>query len=128
MLPALNITDRFAPHRLAEPAAALSTMELPPSLRPLRYGATQKPWRIMDGTSMRPGYHLTPQKLWTAYRQAEISPDDDRRGVDAPAARDGGEIVAERAQRPFNESIRHGNGGEVYVLASIETSYAIPFI
>src|SRR5258705_7739776 len=49
----------------------------------------------------------------------------------APAAGNGRnrrEIVAELAQRPFNESISHRNGGEVYVLASIETSYAIPFI
>lgn len=47
-------------------------MHLPPGLAPLRLGATQKKYPIQDGTSYRPGYHLTPAKLWSAYRQAEL--------------------------------------------------------
>ncbi len=51
---------------------ALTAMQPPAPLAPVRFGPTQKPWNIMDGTSLRPGYHLTPAKLWAAYRQAEI--------------------------------------------------------
>lgn len=51
---------------------ALTAMQVPPMLAAPRVGPTQRPWNIMDGTSMRPGYHLTPAKLWSAYRQAEL--------------------------------------------------------
>lgn len=49
----------------------LTTMTMPAPLAAPRLGPTQRRWPIMDGTSMRPGYHLTPAKLWSAYRQAE---------------------------------------------------------
>lgn len=49
----------------------LAAMVAPPGIVPMRLGPTRKPWWIMDGTSMRPGFHLTPQRLFSAYRQAE---------------------------------------------------------
>lgn len=51
--------------------AKLDAMEVPAALRPLRYGPAHRPWKMIDGTSLRPGYHMTPQKLFAAYRQAE---------------------------------------------------------
>lgn len=47
-------------------------MQMPTPLAPPRLGPTQRRWPMIDGTSMRPGYHLTPAKLWSAYRQAEM--------------------------------------------------------
>lgn len=70
MVPMTNLAGVHAP--ISNVPAALTSMELPPALRPLRFGATQKPWHLMDGTSMRPGYRLTPQRLFDAYRQAEL--------------------------------------------------------
>lgn len=57
---------------MTQPGSALSAMELPLPIAPVRFGPTQKPWLIMDGTSQRPGYHLTPARLFSAYRQAEM--------------------------------------------------------
>lgn len=48
-----------------------SAMTMPAPYAPMKLGPTAKPWGMLDGTSMRPGYHLTPAKLWSAYRQAE---------------------------------------------------------
>jgi phage gp29-like protein len=50
----------------------LASMEMPPGLAPMKIGPQKKPWWVIDGTSMRPGFHLTPQRLWSAYRQAEL--------------------------------------------------------
>jgi phage gp29-like protein len=47
-------------------------MDPPTPLAPIRFGPTQKRWPFLDGTSMRPGYHLTPFKLFSAFRQAEM--------------------------------------------------------
>ena len=44
-------------------------MEMP---SPTRLGRPYKPWRMTDGMSLRPGYHLTPQKIVAAFRQAEM--------------------------------------------------------
>lgn len=52
--------------------AQLSAMEPPPPLAIFRAGPQQKPWGLVDGTSMRPGFHLTPQRVVSAYRQAEF--------------------------------------------------------
>ncbi len=46
-------------------------MSAPLPLRPVRLGVMQRPWSLVDNTSTRPGYNLTPAKLFSAYRQAE---------------------------------------------------------
>lgn len=48
----------------------LAAMQLPPALAtsPRAY----RPWWLADGTSMRPGINLTPQKILAAFRQAEM--------------------------------------------------------
>ena len=56
---------------LAPHAQALNAMLMPPALQRARFGGTAKPWNVLDGSSYRPGYHLTPQRLWSIYRQAE---------------------------------------------------------
>lgn len=35
-------------------------------------GVVTQPWATIDRGSYRPGYELTPQRLWIAYRQAEF--------------------------------------------------------
>lgn len=50
----------------------LAAMQLPPALAPLRPGSSYKPWWLMDGTSLRPGINLTPQRILAALRQAEM--------------------------------------------------------
>lgn len=47
-------------------------MDPPPPLAALKLGPQYKPWRLIDGTSTRPGFHLTPQRVLAAYRQAEF--------------------------------------------------------
>lgn len=34
-------------------------------------GVTARPWATVDRGSSRPGYQLTPERLWSAFRQAE---------------------------------------------------------
>lgn len=51
---------------------ALTAMDPPAPLAPIRLGPTHRSWKLIDGTSMRPGFHLTPQRVLTAYRQAEL--------------------------------------------------------
>lgn len=48
-----------------------NAMMLPPAIRPVRTGGTAKPWNGMDQSTYRPGYHLTPARLWSIYRLAE---------------------------------------------------------
>lgn len=52
--------------------AVLNGMLIPPALARARYGGSAKPWNSIDGSSSRPGYHLTPQRLWNIFRQAEV--------------------------------------------------------
>jgi phage gp29-like protein len=52
-------------------AQSLNAMLMPPALARLRLGGTAKPWNVIDGSSYRPGYQLTPQRLWQMYRAAE---------------------------------------------------------
>lgn len=49
----------------------LNGMVMPPALARVKFGGTAKPWHVMDGSSYRPGYNLTPQRLWQIYRLAE---------------------------------------------------------
>lgn len=51
---------------------ALNAMLMPPPLARLTLGGTAKPWNAIDGSSYRPGYNLTPARLWSIYRQAEM--------------------------------------------------------
>lgn len=57
---------------LAPHDQALQAMLMPPSLARARFGGTAKPWNVLDGSSTRPGYHLTPQRLWQIFRMAEL--------------------------------------------------------
>jgi phage gp29-like protein len=50
----------------------LSAMMMPPSLARMQAGPTAKPWNAVDGASFRPGYQLTPQRLWQIFRAAEV--------------------------------------------------------
>src|SRR4029077_9749471 len=51
---------------------ALNALLMPPSLARMRLGGTAKPWYAIDGSSFRPGFALTPQRLWAYYRAAEL--------------------------------------------------------
>jgi phage gp29-like protein len=57
----------IAPHQ-----QALQAMTMPPALARARFGGTAQPWNVIDGSSYRPGYALTPGKLWAIYRAAEL--------------------------------------------------------
>lgn len=61
-----TIASSNAPH-----TDALNAMLMPPGLARVKFGGTAKPWNVIDGASYRPGYHLTPQRLWNIYRTAE---------------------------------------------------------
>lgn len=52
--------------------SAPTPMSQPTPLVPVRLGPTQRVRSLIDNVSMRPGYGLTPDKLWSAYRQAEL--------------------------------------------------------
>lgn len=50
----------------------LNAMLMPPSLARLQTGGTAKPWYQIDGATFRPGYNLTPARLWSIFRAAEV--------------------------------------------------------
>jgi phage gp29-like protein len=50
---------------------ALNALLMPPALARVKLGGTAKPWFVIDQSTFRPGFNLTPQRLWTIFRAAE---------------------------------------------------------
>lgn len=58
--------------QLNEMPDRLEPLLYPPPLARLLTGGTAKPWHVLDGASYRPGYALTPERLWSIFRAAEV--------------------------------------------------------